>query len=237
MRKLSVVFSSHKDNDYNQKFIEHLKQTAGVEIHVECIVNMNQYSLTEAYNLAWKKLDELGRGKDIIVFCHNDITIKTKNWGKILVNLFRHFPDYDVLGVAGSKKILAHGVWYLDESGKLYQQNTHMFGRVWHRNGITQQMESVYSTKISGIQPVVIVDGLFFAVNGETILKRFNENFKGFHYYDVSFCFENYLEGCNIGVIDKITVLHESQGRTNEEWNKNRLQFVEHYKEELPVIL
>lgn len=233
MKKLSVIFSSHFSDSENQKFINHLKSTAGIDIHVECIVNMNQYSLTEAYNLGWKKLDELNLGKEIIVFCHNDITIKTKDWGKKLVNLFLN-SDYDVIGIAGSDQILEHGVWYLNEKNQLYPQDTHMFGRVWHVHGLREE-ESVYSTKIIGIQPVIVVDGLFFAVNGETILKRFNADFKGFHYYDVSFCFENYLEGCNIGVIDKISVLHQSIGRTNSEWDKNRQQFLSLYRNEFPV--
>lgn len=232
MRKLSVIFSSHLGDEHNQKFIEHLKKTSGIQIHVECIENMNQYSLTEAYNIGWKKLDELERGKDIIVFCHNDITIRTQNWGKTLVNLFNTFTDYDVLGIAGTTEVNAHGAWWLDKEGKM--NFSKMFGRVWHTNGL-RNWESVYSEKINGVKPVVIVDGLFFAVNGETILKRFNEDFKNFHYYDVSFSFENYLEGCNIGVIDKISVLHQSVGMTNAAWEANRVQFATLYKDELPV--
>lgn len=234
MKKLSVIFSSHFTDLENQNFIKHLKNTAGVDIHVECIVNMGKFSLTEAYNLGWKKLDELGRGQDIIVFCHNDIQILTKDWGKKLLGLFKNYPDYDILGVAGSDNILEHGIWYLNEKGELYPRDTHMFGRVWHVHGLRRE-ESIYSTKINGVQPVVVVDGLFFAVNGETIMKRFNEEFKGFHYYDVSFTFENYLEGCNIGVIDKISVVHNSIGRTNNEWDLNRQQFVSLYKNELPI--
>lgn len=233
MRKLSVIFSSHLGDEHNQNFINHLKETAGVEIHVECIVNMNQYSLTEAYNIGWKKLDDLGRGKDVIVFCHNDISIKTKNWGKILVGLFNN-TDYDIIGVAGTTELNDHGYWWLTKDGKMFTQNTKMYGRVWHKKGFGQE-ESVYSTKISGVQEVVVVDGLFFAVNGESIIKRFDENYKNFHFYDISFCFENYLEGCNIGVIDRITLVHQSVGHTNQAWEENRQQFINQFKEELPV--
>lgn len=232
MRKLSVVFSSHFSDEDNQKFIDHLKSTAGVEIHVECIKNMKQYSLTEAYNLGWKKLDELERGKDIIVFCHNDITIRTPNWGKILLSFFNNFKDYDILGLAGTTEFNEHGCWWLNKKGDMNFPK--MFGRVWHTNGI-REWESIYSVKISGVQDAIIVDGVFFAVNGETIIKRFNEDFKSFHYYDVSFSFENYLEGCNIGVIDRISILHQSIGQTNDDWENNRKQFVSLYQTELPV--
>jgi hypothetical protein len=235
MRKLSLIFSSHFSDEENQKFIDHLKQTTGIEIHVECIKNHNQYSLTEAYNIGWKKLDELERGKDIIVFCHNDIIIKTKDWGKIIVNLFKTFGGkFDILGIAGTTELSAHGCWWLKPDGK--EMNfPKMFGRVWHTNGI-REWESIYSEKIpSIIKEVVLVDGLFFAVNGETIAKRFNEEFKNFHFYDLSFCIENYLEGCNIGVIDRISVLHKSVGQTNQNWENNREQFANQFKDELPI--
>lgn len=234
MKKLSLIFSSHFTDEENEKFIAHLKSTAGVDIHVECIKNERQYSLTEAYNLGWKKLDELGRGDGIIVFCHNDIIIKTKDWGKILLNLFKAFPNYDVLGIAGTTELNEHGCWWLQKDGKNMNFDK-MFGRVWHTNGI-REWESVYSEKIkSTIKEVVLVDGLFFAVNGESIVKRFNEDFKDFHFYDLSFSFENYLEGCNVGVIDRISVLHKSVGQTNNKWEESRVQFVDKFKDELPI--
>lgn len=235
MRKLSVIFSSHLSDEENEKFIDHLKSTVGYsDFHVECIKNMRQYSLTEAYNLGWRKLDELGRDDGIIVFCHNDILIKTKDWGKIIVNLFKVFNNYDILGVAGATELNEHGCWWLKKDGKTMNFEK-MVGRVWHTNGL-REWESIYTEKIkSTIKEVVLVDGLFFAVNGATILKRFNEDFKDFHYYDLSFSFENYLEGCNIGVIDRISVLHKSVGMTNQAWEENRLQFVNKFKDELPV--
>lgn len=232
MKKLSVIFSSHFSDTENQKFINHLKSTAGVDIHVECIKNMNEYSLTQAYNLGWKKLDDLGFGNDFIVFCHNDLTILTKNWGKILLGLFKIYSDYDIFGIAGTTELNEHGCWWLDKNGQMNRNK--MYGRVWHTNGL-RNWESVYSEKINGVKDVVIVDGLFIAVNGQTVLKRFNEDFKNFHFYDVSFSFENYLEGCNIGVIDKISVLHQSVGQTNQNWEDNRKQFVSIFKEEIPL--
>lgn len=235
MKKLSVIFSSHHTDEENKKFIEHLKTTAGVEIHVECVVNMGEFSLTEAYNIGWKKLDDLDRGKDIIVFCHNDITILTQAWGKKLLGIFHSFPDFDIIGVAGTTELHKHGCWWLDETGQNMNLSK-MFGRVWHTNGL-RNWETVYSEKIHGVKDVVVTDGVFFGVNGETIVERFDEQFKNFHFYDISFCFENYLEGCNIGVFDKISILHKSIGQTNQNWADNRAQFAEKFKDELPVKL
>lgn len=235
IKKLSVIFSSHYNDELNNDFIEHLKTTSGVEdILIQCINNYGELSLCEAYNLGWKKLDELGRGNDIIVFCHNDIVIKTKDWGKVLLNLFKVFHNYDIIGIAGTTELNSHGCWWLKADGK--EMNfPKMVGRVWHTNGI-REWESIYTEKIrSTVKDVVVVDGLFFAVNGETVVKRFNEDYKNFHFYDISFSFENYLEGCNIGVIDRISVLHKSVGMTNQNWEINRNQFVNQFKDELPI--
>ncbi len=233
MNKLSVVFSSHLSDQENLDFVDHLKQSAGkIDLQIFTIVNHNEYALTEAYNIGWGQVKEAGRGDGVIVFCHNDIVIKTKDWGKILLGMFRG-GNFDIIGIAGTDVLQSHGCWWLTEDGKA-MNNTHMFGRVWHTNGL-REWESVYTKKLNGIKEVVTIDGLFMAVNGETIVETFDERFKGFHMYDISFCFRNYLEGCNIGVTDKISVMHKSMGQTNEQWEYNRAMFAELYKEELPV--
>jgi len=232
-KRLSVIFSSHLSEKENNEFIEHVKLTAGdVDLYVHCIENKRQYSLTEAYNLGWKAIDDLGRGNGAIVFCHNDIMFRTMDWGKIIVQMLAA-SNYSIIGVAGTTVLNEHGCWWLTQDGKEMNRSK-MVGRVWHTDGM-KDWESVYTEKIGGIKQVVIVDGLFFAVDGSAGLNRFDESFKGFHYYDLSFSFENYLEGFNVGVTDRISVMHKSVGRTNEEWENNRIQFAEKYKEELPV--
>jgi hypothetical protein len=243
-KKLTVIFSSHLSDDENNNFVSHVKETAGVaDLAVEFIVNKNQYSLPEAYNKVWKKVKEDGRGDGVLVFCHNDIIFKTKDWGKILLGMFNG-SQFDILGIAGTTQLNAHGCWWLKPENELplsedKMNRARMFGRVWHCNALGREWESVYSEKIVGVKPVVTIDGLFIAVNGKTLGEKeeqmFDERFKGFHFYDISFCFRNYLEGFDIGVIDRIKVMHKSVGETNSEWELNREQFCQMYKDELPA--
>lgn len=235
-QKLTVIFSSHLSEEDNNQFIQHVKDTAGVEdLAVECIVNKNQYSLPEAYNMAWKKVISEGRGDGVLVFCHNDLILRTKEWGKLLLKLFYH-TNYDIIGIAGTTELNTHGRWWSNASDTA-MNTSKMFGRVSHTDGL-KEWENYYG-KTGGVKNAVLVDGLFIAVNGETVGKNeeemFDERFKGFHFYDVSFCFRNYLNGFNIGVTDRLSVLHKSMGATNIEWEKNRAMFCEMYKEELPV--
>ena len=80
-----VVFSSHLSEDENEKFIKHVSSTIGVKHKVVCYPNFNQFSLPQVYNTA---IREHNAEDAIMVFCHNDITIKTRDWGRILLHKF-----------------------------------------------------------------------------------------------------------------------------------------------------
>jgi hypothetical protein len=110
-----VVFSSHRPEEENQKFIKHIHETIGVKHNVVCYPNFNQFSLAQVYNDALKthKVDNC-----IFVFCHYDIIIKTRNWGKVLLNQFNH-SEYSIIGIAGSTFIPDTGMWWGDRS-KMY---------------------------------------------------------------------------------------------------------------------
>jgi len=110
-----------------------------------------------------------------------------------------------------------------------------MKGIVNHEHG-GKKWESKYSqSKGNQLDDVVLVDGLFIVVNKNNIKKRFNEEIKGFHFYDVDFSFRNFIEGVKIGVMYDVRVTHKSIGQTNEQWEKNREVFAKKYEEILPV--
>ena len=215
-----VVFSSHLSDEQNQKFIKHIGDTIGVRHKVVCYPNFNQYSLPQIYNQAIKEHQE----KDcVFVMCHNDITIKTPRWGKVLLNQFNH-SDYGILGVAGNT--------FVPETGRWWDDRSKMYGIVEHTNGLNT-WASEYSNEIRGAQPVVMIDGLFMAFDPDQIIHGFNESYGKFHFYDLPFCVDNYLDGCDVGVITSIRVLHQSVGETDPDWEANRLKFVEEY--DLPL--
>jgi GT2 family glycosyltransferase len=75
------------------------------------------------------------------------------------------------------------------------------------------------------------------AIDCNNIVHKFDEEFKGFHFYEISMVIPNYLDGCNIGVTTSIRILHKSIGMTNQEWENSRIQFANKYKDELPLSL
>jgi GT2 family glycosyltransferase len=218
---ISVVYCTRESNP---KHSEHIKKTSGLANKIEIIEIVNKgESLTIAYNRGLKQATN-----DIVVFCHDDILFNSNSWGRKLLNHFKN-SEYGILGIAGTTS--------MNESGQWWSENNKMVGVVKHSNN-GKTWENKYSSNFTKeIIETVVVDGLFFAVNKNVIKEDFNENVKGFHFYDIDFCFNNYLSGVKIGVIFDVKITHKSIGKTNDEWENNRKQFVERYKESLPVKL
>jgi GT2 family glycosyltransferase len=146
------------------------------------------------------------------------------NWGRILLAKFNSH-NYGIIGLAGTTSISESAIWW-------EAKNT-MFGIVEHTDDINTWVSN-FSAPIKDIKEVVIVDGVFMAADPD-LVSNFNEEFDGFHFYDISFSLDNYLDGVNIGVITTIRILHKSVGQTSPDWERNRQLFVEKYKEYLPM--
>jgi len=119
---ITIVYSTHKDIQYNNKFKQHLLDTVGLkDVQILEYVNHNQFSLTEIYN---KGLND--SINDIIVFCHNDIIFEQKYWGKRVLEHFVKKPEYGILGVAGTT--------YYPDSGRWWDIQGEMVGQVYHQH-------------------------------------------------------------------------------------------------------
>lgn len=206
-------------------FKEYIEKSCGLhKVEVIPFENPGTHSLSEAYNIIIEK-----SSNDIVVLCHDDIYFEKKGWGRKIIKHFKRNPDYGILGAAGSK--------YLPKSGMWWEINTEMFGIVNHEKDGKKWTSKYSEPKGSKIDDTIIVDGLFIALNKKNIKKTFNEDVKGFHFYDVDFSFRNFIEGVKIGVFYDIRITHLSVGQTNEQWNINRIEFVERYKDNLPVLI
>ena len=217
---ITIGYSTIKED---KNFTEYLKKSCGIpSCEVIPFENPGTHSLTEAYNILLEKASN-----DIVVLCHDDIYFEKNNWGNKILKHFKRNPEYGILGVAGSTK--------LPSSAKWWEDTTRMRGIVNHEHE-GKKWESKYSPSLgNNIDPTVLVDGLFMVVNKPQIKTQFDESVKGFHLYDVDFCFRNHIEGVNIGVLYDIRITHKSIGQTNDQWEKNREEFSQKYQDGLPV--
>jgi hypothetical protein len=217
---VSVVISTKKIDDTYVKHVE--KAFSHPKTEILFYENDGISSLTEIYNKGLKDAKN-----DIVVFMHDDLILETANMTPKIVKLFEKHPEYGIIGVAGTDK-LSSGMWW--------QNRENMFGVVGHihegKRHVNHYSKAVFNDVL---KDVVIVDGLWFAVRKSQIKKQFNEQFGGFHFYDISFCVENVLEGVKIGLTTKFGVTHKSIGMTNKQWEKNKLFFEALYEKYLPL--
>jgi len=219
---ITIAFSTKSDKP---ELIEHFKKSSGYEKGITVIqkINNGEKSLTQVYN---EILDE--SPNDIIIFTHDDVYFDTKAWYHKIKSHFEK-TEYGILGMAGTTHLSETGQWWETKRRK------DMIGIVNHESG-GKKWESKYSEGFGNdVHPAVIVDGVFIAVDRKKLKKKFNEEFGGFHFYDLPFCYENYLEGVKVGVITNVRMTHKSVGMTNEQWEKNRRLFVEKFSSTLPT--
>ena len=219
---LTIVYCTRQENSEHK---EHLIKTSGLHKHLEVIEIINNgESLTKSYNRGLQQAKN-----DIVVFCHDDLTIETKQWGTKLLRLFEKNPEYGIIGVAGTK--------FLSTSGQWWENRKKMYGRVAHTHEGKTWLTSYSDDLGQELEQVITVDGVFFAVDKTKLKTGFNESVEGYHFYDVTFCFENFTQDVKIGVTTVIRVNHKSIGMTNQQWEDNRQKFAEAFKDKLPVSL
>jgi GT2 family glycosyltransferase len=218
---ISIVYCTRETKPEHK---EHLIKSSGLDKKIEVIeiINKGNESLTKAYNRGLKEAKN-----DLVVFCHDDIDVLTKQWGSKLIKAFKKHSEFCIIGVAGSKN--------LPTSGKWWENPKKMYGRVAHTHEGKTWL-SAYSDDLGqDIEEVVVVDGVFFAVDKTKLKKSFDDSVDGFHFYDVTFCFQNFLEGVKIGVTTQIRINHQSIGVTNESWENNRVEFSNKNEKNLPL--
>ena len=222
-QETNMITIGYSTKKIDPQFLEYIKKSCGIpKAEIIPFENPGTHSLTEAYNIILEKSTN-----DIVVLCHDDIYFEKNNWGNKILKHFKRNPEYGILGVAGSTKLSSSAKWWGDP--------TRMRGIVNHEHE-GKKWESKYSNSLgNNIDPVVLVDGLFMVLDKTKIKHNFGKEVKGFHFYDVDFCFKNFVDGVNVGVIYDIRITHKSVGQTNQQWENNREEFALKHSNILPV--
>lgn len=216
---VSVVISTRKTDD---KFIELVSKKFSHPKTQIIVFENDGIPLSKIYNEGLEKSTS-----DIVVFMHDDVYLGTSNLTPKINRIFDDNPEYGIVGVAGTDLLT---------SGRWWDNQDNMFGIVSHEhNG---KVHTKYFSKqkyIDTLKDVVIIDGLFMMIHKKRIKHTFNEEFRGFHFYDLPICVENFMDGIKIGVTTKIKILHKSIGVTNKEWERNKLLFEALYEKKFPI--
>lgn len=179
-------------------------------------------SLCEGYNRGAERATG-----DILVFSHDDIEILSPDFA---ARLTEHLDRYDVIGVAGTTKVV-DATWGM--AGW-----PHIHGQVVHADRVLGTFAvSLYQITSTVVENVQGLDGLFFAARRETWeAVRFDEKtFDGFHLYDLDFTFSAFLAGFRLAVCNDIVVAHDSRGKFDTRYEGYAHRFVAKHRERLTM--
>lgn len=220
--KITILFSSKKTTDENKDFLIHLADTCGCDYELMAVHNPDGISLSKIYNDALKLTPT-----NIVVLIHDDIEFLKKGWGKEILRLFNEHKDYGIIGVAGSAQFDENGAWWN------YQKK---FGQVLHRNNGQSWLTAFSPLLDKDLQEVVVIDGLFMAIDKTKIAETFDENLTGFDFYDINFCLSNLkAHKCKIGVTTNVRLAHNSVGALKPSWYTNREIINNKFKDMFPI--
>lgn len=224
---LSVVICS-VDRDQLARVTRNYRDLLAAIPH-EIIHIGDAVSLSEGYNRGIARC----RG-DYLILSHDDIEIWTPDFGQ---RLLRHLDRCDMVGVAGTDLLVDAGghskSWKYASWGAAGLG--HVFGRfvLPHEDRYAVQVYGAPAALVEGMQAL---DGVFIAMRrrvAETL--RFDdENFDGFHLYDLDFTYRAFLNGFGLGVFTDIVIVHHSEGGYDEQWLGYHRRFLHKFEGILP---
>lgn len=197
---ISIVVCSLNEGLLKQ-LKDNIERTIGVGF--ELLVWRNEttnLAICEVYN----KLAS-GAVFPFILFVHEDVTFNTVNWGKKLVDYFKHDSDLGLVGVAGSryKAKLITG-WYTG------RREIDVYNII-HQGKKIETIKNIGNGHMGN--PVVCIDGVFMMCRKETWQQvRFNDVLlKGFHFYDIDFSVR-VAEKWKVIVVPDVEIVHHTAG-------------------------
>jgi len=225
---ISIIICS-RDTKVFKLVSESIQETIGVEYEIIGIDNSNgKYSICQAYNIGAERSNF-----DFLCFMHEDLTFKTNEWGKIVLEYFNDV-SIGLIGVAGSK--------FKSKSNSPWWGVIGLFPE-YHNLRYIQSYESKAKSEYCSLNPnneviadVVTLDG-FWLFTRKSIWRnnKFDEHIlKGFHFYDLDFSLQ-VKQKFRVCVIYDLLIEHKSAGSVNKSWAENSIVFHEKWKDYLPI--
>ncbi|MBD1392883.1 glycosyltransferase [Mucilaginibacter glaciei] len=203
-----------------------INTTIGVPYELIAIDNRgSKKGICQVYNEASEKAQY-----EVLCFVHEDIIIKTNNWGSVLLNLFKD-PSLGLVGVAGSSyRPLTPSKWGGFTENTVYGNIIQVFKH--------DQKKDFHLNRNPGndkLKTVACVDGVWLCTTKKIAAEiKFDENtFKGFHCYDIDISLSI---GCKykVAVTYEILIKHFSEGHFDRTWMVENLKLFSKWNHILP---
>lgn len=212
--------------------VDNIDKTIGVPYEIVSFYNPDgKDGICKLYNEGARRAKY-----DLLCFMHEDLNIKTQNWGKIVADAFDQKSNLGIVGVVGSVyKSKAPTGWDAVSFDPTLVKCNYIQGFKFSKQPSVAYYENSSNEKLSN---VAVVDGMWFCTTKTVAIKYpFDENlFNGFHCYDLDFCFQVGLTH-HIAVTYDVLIEHYSEGSYKRDWWMDTLKLHDKWQKKLPIDL
>lgn len=224
---ISVIISS-VNPEHLKAVSNNIQNTIGAPYELVTFENSSgKKGICEIYNLGIDKAQY-----DILCFMHEDLEIRTENWGKAVIGHFTSVPDLGLLGVAGSTyKTITPTGWHSAGSGTSRANFIQS-----HKRSDTPPIHYYANPNNEEISQVACLDGVWLCTT-KKIASEFGfdaATFKRFHGYDLDFSLA-IGQKYKVAVTFKVLLDHFSEGNYDSTWMGESLKLHEKWNKILPV--
>jgi hypothetical protein len=224
---ISIIICS-ADNLQLDQVSENIAQTIGLPFEIISFSNPSgQMGICEVYN---KSIDKAKY--DLLCFMHEDILIKTMDWGKIVQSKFNSDEQLGLIGIAGGTyKALCPSSWFS------FVNTANRFNLIQRYKYSVAEPELLYNNpNDEKLSTVSAIDGVWFCTRKKIAEEiRFDENIlKGFHGYDVDFSL-SVGQKWNVAVTFEVLIEHFSEGFYDANWLAYTLMLHKKWHHILPL--
>ncbi len=220
---ISIIICSINSALFDQ-VSKSIAETIGIDYELIQIDNtITNYGICKAYNLGANKAKF-----PYLCFLHEDILIRSNNWGTEIVKFFEQNQQVGVVGVAGSEyKSLVPSVW----AQGLY--NTDHANLIQHYRKTVSMHKETAGNQFSEVKTL---DGVLLFTTAKVWEKHpFDEvTFDKFHCYDLDFCLQ-IGQHYQLFVYNNLLIEHFSSGSLNKDWVHYSIKLAEKWSNLLPV--
>jgi len=204
---------------------ESVASTIDVPYEIIAVDNSRgKYGICEAYNVGAAQAQY-----EVLCFMHEDIRFHTQGWGATVVEILSD-PTIGVLGVTGSQyQVAAPAAWWGCGLALCRENVLNIFP-----DG--HQELDLHNPEKEELADVAVVDGLWMCSRKDVWQKYpFDaRTFSEFHFYDVDYCTEIFLQGLRVCVTYRLLIEHHSRGSLNNSWVSNALKYQQKRGDRLP---
>lgn len=227
---ISIIICSRTEH-LPKELMENIDNTIGCEYELISIDNSaGKHSIFSAYNEGVRRATG-----DILLFQHDDITHISSGWGRVVEEIFSD-ESIGLLGVGGSHILPDFPAYYCESPYMSFHNQDNDNGK------IVKNSDGYWD--FNGLAEVSVVDGQQFFIPKKIFppLRFDDDNYCGFHGYDMDICMQVQSLGLRVVVSNKMLSEHKW---SNSKWANQEMMkqlysavdiFYDKWKGALPIV-